>query len=102
MPRGRKISSRLELSNGRRACATPLTVQDPEPNSALARARRVYPTTAWRRAPRRGTRSCEEDIRNAGLQQSFVLGFDHLEWLLDQVSKSSGDGYPPYNIEQVG
>ena len=32
----------------------------------------------------------------------LMLGFDHLERLLDQVSKSSGDGYPPYNIEQVG
>ena len=33
---------------------------------------------------------------------SPLIGFDHLERLLDQVSKSSGDGYPPYNIEQVG
>jgi HSP20 family molecular chaperone IbpA len=32
----------------------------------------------------------------------LMLGFDHLERLLYQVSKSSGDGYPPYNIEQVG
>lgn len=32
----------------------------------------------------------------------LTLGFDHLERLLDQASKSSGDGYPPYNIEQVG
>lgn len=32
----------------------------------------------------------------------LMLGFDHLERLLDQVSKSSGEGYPPYNIEQVG
>jgi HSP20 family molecular chaperone IbpA len=29
----------------------------------------------------------------------FMLGFDQFERLLDQVSKSSGDGYPPYNIE---
>src|SRR5512147_2003230 len=32
----------------------------------------------------------------------LTLGFDHLERLLDQASKSSGDGYPPYNIVQVG
>jgi HSP20 family molecular chaperone IbpA len=32
----------------------------------------------------------------------LMLGFDHLERLLDQVSKSSGEGYPPYNIEQIG
>lgn len=32
----------------------------------------------------------------------FLLGFDQLEQTLDRVSKASGDGYPPYNIEQIG
>lgn len=32
----------------------------------------------------------------------FMLGFDHLEHVLERLSKSSSDGYPPYNIEQVG
>ena len=32
----------------------------------------------------------------------LLLGFDHIERLLDRVSKTSGDGYPPYNIEQIG
>jgi HSP20 family molecular chaperone IbpA len=32
----------------------------------------------------------------------FMLGFDDLERALDRVSKSSSDGYPPYNIERVG
>lgn len=32
----------------------------------------------------------------------FLLGFDQLERALERVSKSSGDGYPPYNIEQDG
>ncbi len=32
----------------------------------------------------------------------FLLGFDQLERALDRVSKSSVDGYPPYNIEQDG
>ena len=31
----------------------------------------------------------------------FLLGFDQLERALDRASKASGDGYPPYNIEQV-
>jgi len=31
-----------------------------------------------------------------------MLGFDHLERLVDSVAKSSADGYPPYNIEQLG
>ncbi len=32
----------------------------------------------------------------------LLLGFDHFEELLDRVSKSSADGYPPYNVEQIG
>ena len=32
----------------------------------------------------------------------LLLGFDHMERVLDSVSKSSADGYPPYNIEQTG
>lgn len=32
----------------------------------------------------------------------FLLGFDEIERALDRVSKSAGDGYPPYNIERLG
>lgn len=32
----------------------------------------------------------------------LLLGFDHFERALDHVSKVSSDGYPPYNIEQLG
>jgi HSP20 family molecular chaperone IbpA len=31
----------------------------------------------------------------------LLLGFDHIERVLDSVSKASADGYPPYNIEQM-
>lgn len=31
----------------------------------------------------------------------YLLGFDEFERLLDEVTKSSGDGYPPYNIERL-
>ena len=31
----------------------------------------------------------------------MFLGFDHLEQMLERASKSSSDGYPPYNIEQT-
>jgi|TARA_B100000315_G_scaffold260597_1_gene323313 HSP20 family molecular chaperone IbpA len=31
----------------------------------------------------------------------LLLGFDHFERVLDRVAKSSAEGYPPYNIEQV-
>ncbi|WP_374448365.1 Hsp20 family protein [Stella sp.] len=36
------------------------------------------------------------------LNSPLLLGFDHVERVLDRASKSSTDGYPPYNIEQVG
>jgi HSP20 family molecular chaperone IbpA len=32
----------------------------------------------------------------------LLLGFEHFERALDRVSKISTDGYPPYNIEQLG
>jgi HSP20 family molecular chaperone IbpA len=32
----------------------------------------------------------------------LLLGFDQFERALDEVTKSTGDGYPPYNVEQVG
>ncbi len=32
----------------------------------------------------------------------LLLGFDHFERALDRVSKISADGYPPYNVEQIG
>ena len=31
----------------------------------------------------------------------LLLGFDHFEHMLEQLAKSGGEGYPPYNIEQV-
>ncbi|MCB1538777.1 MAG: Hsp20 family protein [Rhodospirillales bacterium] len=32
----------------------------------------------------------------------LFLGFEHFERSLDRLKKSGGDGYPPYNIEQIG
>ena len=32
----------------------------------------------------------------------LLLGFDQFERTLDRISKSAGEGYPPYNIEQIG
>ncbi|MBL8709968.1 MAG: Hsp20 family protein [Rhodospirillaceae bacterium] len=31
----------------------------------------------------------------------LLLGFDHFERTLDRVAKAGGEGYPPYNIEQM-
>ncbi|MFZ1815212.1 MAG: Hsp20 family protein [Rhizobiaceae bacterium] len=39
--------------------------------------------------------------RLAGFSSPLLLGFDELERMLDRVSKSTGDGYPPYNIERI-
>lgn len=32
----------------------------------------------------------------------LFLGFDHFERTLDRIKKTSSEGYPPYNIEQMG
>ena len=32
----------------------------------------------------------------------LLLGFDHIERVLDRVNKTAAEGYPPYNIEQAG
>ena len=39
---------------------------------------------------------------NAVFNSPFLLGFEHLERLLERTAKSAGDSYPPYNIEQAG
>ncbi|MEC9342350.1 MAG: Hsp20 family protein [Pseudomonadota bacterium] len=39
--------------------------------------------------------------RMAGFSSPLLLGFDELERMLDRVSKTGGDGYPPYNIERI-
>ena len=38
--------------------------------------------------------------RTVYFNSPFLLGFEHLERLLERTVKSAGDGYPPYNIEQ--
>jgi len=32
----------------------------------------------------------------------MLLGFEQLERMVEQATKSGSDGYPPFNIEQVG
>ena len=39
--------------------------------------------------------------RVAMFSSPLLLGFDELERLLDRAAKTSGDGYPPYNIERL-
>lgn len=40
--------------------------------------------------------------RLSGFNSPLLLGFDHFERILEQASKASSEGYPPYNIEQCG
>ena len=40
--------------------------------------------------------------RNTTFNSPFLLGFEHLERLLERTTKAAGDGYPPYNIEESG
>lgn len=39
--------------------------------------------------------------RSSYLNSPLLLGFDQLERAIDRMHKNSGDGYPPYNVEQV-
>ena len=40
--------------------------------------------------------------RLGAFNSPLLLGFEHFERMLDQAAKASGEGYPPYNIEQLG
>mgnify|MGYP002084793544 FL=1 len=35
------------------------------------------------------------------MSSPLLLGFDEIERVLERVSKTSADGYPPYNIEKI-
>lgn len=39
--------------------------------------------------------------RLSAFNSPLLLGFDHFDRLLDRISKTSPEGYPPYNIEQI-
>jgi HSP20 family molecular chaperone IbpA len=40
--------------------------------------------------------------RSSQFNSPFLLGFEHLERLLERTAKGAGDAYPPYNIERSG
>jgi len=40
--------------------------------------------------------------RMTAFNSPLLLGFEHLEQMLDRASRASAEGYPPYNIEQTG
>ncbi len=38
--------------------------------------------------------------RHTTFASPYLLGFEHLERLLERTARTGGDSYPPYNIEQ--
>jgi Molecular chaperone (small heat shock protein) len=40
--------------------------------------------------------------RTSSFGGPYLLGFENLERLVEHVAKNAGEGYPPYNIEQIG
>ena len=38
--------------------------------------------------------------RHTSFGSPYLLGFEHLERLLERTAKTAGDSYPPYNIEE--
>jgi HSP20 family molecular chaperone IbpA len=40
--------------------------------------------------------------RVSAFSSPLLLGFDEVERALERLSKATGDGYPPYNIERLG
>jgi HSP20 family molecular chaperone IbpA len=39
--------------------------------------------------------------RLTAFSSPLLLGFEQMEQMLDRAARSSGDGYPPYNIERI-
>ena len=35
------------------------------------------------------------------LDSPFLLGFDHTRALIERAAKAAGEGYPPYNVEEL-
>jgi HSP20 family molecular chaperone IbpA len=40
-------------------------------------------------------------MRNTAFPSPFLVGFDGMERMLERISKTSTDGYPPYNVEKL-
>lgn len=40
--------------------------------------------------------------RTTLLGSPLLLGFEHFERTLERIAKASADGFPPYNVEQLG
>ncbi len=43
-----------------------------------------------------------EMTRITTLTSPLLLGFEEVERMVEKITRTSGDGYPPYNIEKIG
>ena len=71
----------------------------------------VFPAKPWGIWCRRATGAAGRKVafgedfemaRGSYFSSPLLLGFEEIERLLDRVNKTAHDGYPPYNIEQIG
>src|SRR5262245_1033995 len=76
----------------------------PRPRTLLSGPKALsIPSVGCPLGSHRSVRSSEDRMTRLSLFNSpFLLGFDQFERALDRVAKGAGDGYPPYNIEQIG
>src|SRR5271157_2026961 len=63
--------------------------------------------TTWTSGRLRGPSTCfaqpwgSPTMNTRVFTSPLFLGFDHLEQMIERAAKTSSDGYPPYNIEQL-
>src|SRR6202041_2639774 len=58
------------------------------------------PRGAW--PQRRFTARARRMNRTLLFDSPFLLGFDHTRALIERAAKAAGEGYPPYNVEELG
>src|SRR5207249_8489820 len=64
--------------------------------------RRLWVPQAGRAVASRSVSRRRTMSRLSLFNSPLLLGFEHFERALDRVNKVSSDGYPPYNVEQLG
>jgi HSP20 family molecular chaperone IbpA len=105
---GGSITRRAQIISG---CAAPALagIGGRDDGAALLDCGFALSQISWRatgaeRASRPVSLGVEEKCmsRLSLFNSPLLLGFDHFERALDRVSKVSADGYPPYNVEQLG
>jgi HSP20 family molecular chaperone IbpA len=48
------------------------------------------------------SRALKDMNRAIFFDSPFLLGFEHTRNLVERAAKAAGEGYPPYNVEDVG